>query len=66
MDEPILDHIAAMAAGRDVGLLLRAAGCVDRTHPVSRDWVRRWGPVRSDGTALPDCSCALGRCVVCN
>lgn len=65
MDEPIHDHIAAIAAARDVPRLLGMASGADATHPVARDWVRRWGPART-ATALPDCSCAAGRCSVCN
>ena len=40
-------------------------GVADRLEPGAVEWVRRWGP---DGT-LPnyaDCSCAFGRCAVCN
>ena len=37
----------------------------DRTHPVALEWVRRWGPSRLFEVPL-ECSCAQGRCAVCN
>jgi hypothetical protein len=37
----------------------------DRSVPGAVEWLRRWGPARS-GAALLDCSCARGRCAVCN
>jgi len=37
----------------------------DRTDPVALEWVRRWGPSRLLETPL-ECSCAEGRCAVCN
>jgi hypothetical protein len=43
------------------------AGGRDRTRPSAREWLRRWGPVRSPAEPLlPACGCAYGRCVVCN
>lgn len=65
MHEPIGDHLAAIDTGRDLPRLLGAAAGPDRTHPVAREWVRRWQPARAL-TALPDCGCAVGRCAVCN
>jgi len=40
-------------------------GGFDRTHPAALDWIRRWGPV-GPPHALPGCSCAKGRCGLCN
>jgi hypothetical protein len=40
-------------------------GHADRTEPAALEWVRRWGPGRLTGELL-DCSCAAGRCLVCN
>ena len=38
---------------------------VDRANPGAIEWVRRWGPSR--GLPAPvTCSCAAGRCRVCN
>jgi hypothetical protein len=37
----------------------------DRTDATSREWLRRWGP-RGVTPATPLCSCAAGRCSVCN
>lgn len=65
MHEPIRAHLEAIAARRDVERLLRAVPVRERTEPVAREWVRRWGPGRL-GAELPGCSCAAGRCVVCN
>ena len=64
MDE-LSDHLQAIAARRHDAHLMRAAGATDRSEPAALDWVRRWGPAPL-GTALPDCSCAAGRCTVCN
>jgi hypothetical protein len=40
-------------------------GHSDRTEPGALEWVRRWGPARRRGAPLA-CSCARGRCAVCN
>jgi hypothetical protein len=40
-------------------------GAEDRTDRAALHWVRRWRPERL-GAALPACSCAAGRCPVCN
>jgi hypothetical protein len=41
-------------------------GPADRRDPVASEWVRRWGPGTLDASHLGDCSCAAGRCAVCN
>jgi hypothetical protein len=40
-------------------------GATDRTEPVARGWVRRWGPHRLGPPAL-ECTCARGVCDFCN
>jgi hypothetical protein len=49
--------------------LLRDAwpgGHSDRHDRMAADWVRRWGPGRLRVPYAGDCSCAAGRCAVCN
>jgi hypothetical protein len=65
MDESIRDHLEAIDAARDVKRLLRGGAHADRTHPVALEWLRRWRPTGTL-TVVPDCSCAVGRCAVCN
>jgi hypothetical protein len=40
-------------------------GVEDRLERVAVPWVKRWGPARMT-LALAACSCADGRCSVCN
>jgi hypothetical protein len=40
-------------------------GTADRTGPAGRDWARRWARA-CPHTAVPECTCAEGRCAVCN
>jgi hypothetical protein len=40
-------------------------GGADRTEPVARGWVRRWGPNLLDEIAF-ECTCAHGPCSLCN
>lgn len=70
----IREHIEAAAARDEFetrGAIARIAsacwpgGIEDRTEPGALAWVRRWRPATA-GTALPACSCAAGRCAVCN
>ena len=73
--EPSIEAMVTAIAARDVretqrltGMLERSAwpgGHADRTEPGALEWVRRWGPGRLTGEML-DCSCAAGRCLVCN
>lgn len=65
MDEPIRDHLEAIAAARHVPRLLDAGSSADRSFPVALQWVRRWYPMRAAGL-VPECSCAAGRCMTCN
>jgi hypothetical protein len=40
-------------------------GPADRVEPVALSWLTRWGPGQH-GEILPACTCAAGRCAVCN
>ena len=40
-------------------------GTADRSDPAALPWVRRLGPVRLTPVP-PECSCATGRCALCN
>ena len=37
----------------------------DRLDPVAVEWVRRWTPATISAARI-ECSCAAGRCAVCN
>ncbi|HMJ32440.1 MAG TPA: hypothetical protein VK501_00880 [Baekduia sp.] len=67
-------HIAAIAGRTEsesqhlVAFMQRTCwpgGSQDRRDPTALAWVRRWRPGRA-GAEIPVCSCAQGRCVVCN
>ena len=67
-------HIAAAGrrtpADRDrLAAILRSwcwpGGPADRTEPVARGWVSRWGPSCVGAVEL-ECTCARGRCTLCN
>jgi hypothetical protein len=73
-DDSIRDHIARLAqrderAGQQLAANVAGrcwpGGPADRTEPAALHWLRRWRPVRAFA-ALPVCSCAAGRCAVCN
>jgi hypothetical protein len=40
-------------------------GAEDRTVPAAREWLARWRPARA-AVAVQACSCAAGRCAICN
>jgi hypothetical protein len=40
-------------------------GPADRSERAALEWIRFWHPERI-AAQLPACSCATGRCVVCN
>jgi uncharacterized protein YgbK (DUF1537 family) len=72
--EFVAAHIAALASRslRDTDALMTdlarrswPGGSADRSEPAALEWVRRWGPGRLTASPL-DCSCAQGRCAVCN
>jgi hypothetical protein len=72
-DETIREHIAAVHARDEpatrtlIARMQRACwpGGGDRTEPSARPWLARWRPARASGP-VPVCSCAHGRCAVCN
>lgn len=73
-DRTIAEHIESISMRREldtqrlVSAMARRCwpgGRGDRSKPVASEWVRRWAP-RSVGVLPPACSCALGRCGVCN
>ncbi|HWG09114.1 MAG TPA: hypothetical protein VN672_08910 [Solirubrobacteraceae bacterium] len=69
----IATHVRSICAQEEPGGELLAAAIIRRcrpdgddcTAPAALQWVRRWGP---NGPAYlpPVCSCAGGRCAVCN
>jgi hypothetical protein len=58
--DPDTERLVAAMLGRSW-----PGGFGDRSEPAALEWVRRWGPGRSMPTILV-CSCAIGRCGVCN
>jgi hypothetical protein len=73
--EPSVGAIVTAISGRSAhdtqrlsAMLERCAwpgGHADRVQPSALEWVRRWGPGRLTSDPV-DCSCAYGRCLVCN
>jgi hypothetical protein len=72
-DDP-REHIAALAGRTPSETSNLAArmqrfcwpgGSADRSEPGAIGWVRRWHPARFSAQ-VPMCSCAQGRCVMCN
>lgn len=41
------------------------AGVADYAHPAALAWLKQWWPERL-GAEIPACSCASGRCPICN
>jgi len=73
-DTQIAAHIESISSRSrsDTDLLLSAmmrhcwpGESGDRIEPGALEWVRRWGP-RRVGLIPSCCSCATGRCRVCN
>jgi hypothetical protein len=61
-------HLDAAGDRRVLTRLLNESwpgGPSDRREPAAARWVRRWGPALTVAS-LPACSCAAGRCAVCN
>jgi hypothetical protein len=57
------------ADGRRLSTLIVSAcwpgGPEDRVERAALDWIRHWHPERI-AAEVPACSCATGRCTVCN
>jgi len=73
-DPRIETHIRSISARSDpatsqlISTMLRRCwpgGASDRSESAALEWVRRWGP-RRIAPPVPTCSCAAGRCQVCN
>jgi hypothetical protein len=73
-DPSIAEHIESISTRAEsdterlVSAMLRRCwpgGGGDRREPAALEWVRRWGPRRL-GPVPSACSCAAGRCHVCN
>ena len=73
-DDPIRDHILAIDSRPEAEtrrLMVHVqhacwpAGGEDRMNTAACAWLRQWRPARA-AAALPTCSCATGRCVICN
>lgn len=72
-DDLIRWHIDRVTHGDELAdLRLSAAtrecwpgGSEDRTEPAALYWLRQWRPAQALAT-LPACSCAAGRCAICN
>jgi hypothetical protein len=74
MNDDPRDHISDIdgrshaETGRLVARMQRfcwPGGSSDRSEPGAIGWVRRWRPARFDAV-IPVCSCAQGRCAMCN
>jgi hypothetical protein len=67
----LIETLATRKHGESMQLVLRIGrhcwpgGPADRTTPITRNWLRSWGPGGVPPSA-PGCSCAHGRCGVCN
>jgi hypothetical protein len=73
-DHPIAAHIESISsrAESDTQRLVSAmltrcwpGDSGDRSEPGALEWLRRWGPRGLKPIPLA-CSCAAGRCLVCN
>jgi len=73
-EDRIREHIVTLDARDDAETqtLIRRitrtcwpGGAGDRMEPSARRWLERWRPARAAGP-IPSCSCAHGRCAVCN
>ena len=73
-EDRIREHIATVIARdeaetaslvRRIQRVCWPGGPGDRSEPSARRWLQRWHPARAAGP-VPACSCAHGRCRVCN
>lgn len=66
-----IESVAGRKKSAPCGVTSRAVafcwpgGSEDRTDRAALEWFRRWRPERA-GIVLPACSCATGRCQLCN
>lgn len=75
MDDDFIRQQIASLAGQDrrgqyatFGRILAdcwPGGSSDRVVPIALSWLRHWRPAKV-GAGLPVCTCAAGRCRVCN
>jgi hypothetical protein len=64
----LIRSLAATTPRSDGAAALRSpwpGGTEDRTVPAAREWLARWRPARA-AVAAQACSCAAGRCAICN
>ena len=71
-DRHLVEHLVTMLQERTPaqGALLAATlaarwSASDRLEPEAHEWLRRWTP-KPAHFVTPECTCATGRCVVCN
>ena len=73
-DEADRERVAALipGAGAQAGRLAASlgdrcwpGGAADRTEPAARAWLSHWRPERL-AAVLVRCTCARGRCLLCN
>ena len=66
-----IESVAGRKKSAPCGVTSRAlafcwpGGSEDRIDRAALEWFRRWRPERA-GIVLPECSCATGRCLLCN
>jgi len=75
MDQDFIREHVEATASRDerekrtvlarIAIVCWPGGTADRTEPGALPWIRRWLPGEAT-LALPQCSCAGGRCTMCN
>lgn len=72
--DPIRRHIAAIGSrpesesrrmAEDAVRACWPTGVEDRTDRMARGWLRHWRPARATAP-IRACTCAAGRCAVCN
>jgi hypothetical protein len=72
--QPIVAHISSVRTRSSVhttaltAALVRRCwpgGVADRSEPTALPWVERWGSANLTPAPRP-CTCADGRCLVCN
>jgi hypothetical protein len=62
----LIRSLAGTAPRSDGGLCSPwLGGAEERTVPAAREWLARWRPARA-AVAVQACSCAAGRCAICN